>query len=229
MNRLYIAGGSFATLSKNQPIGSSWSEILAEQYDLKLVNVSRVAASNFSIAIQLDWISNRIKENDLVIVLLTDHTRLTLVDLDVEKENKTHLIEYHSVYETQRISEEVNLSTNPRLMCATIHHSGKTKSFYRDWFDIEVQEFQDRLVLTGALANLAQKTKKFLVCKGGYENSSSKILCIDDMNYVPLTEQIMQGWSEPLTSETSNHMDSIAHKKVSIYLKKHVEKIYKDR
>jgi len=229
MNKLYIAGDSFATLSKNQLIGSSWSEILAEQYNFKLVNVSRVAASNFSIAIQLDWITSKVTENDFVIVLLTDHTRQTLVNLDVEKESKSHLIEYHSEYDTQRTSEEINLSSKPRLISSTIHHTGKTKSFYRDWFDVEVQEFQDRLVLTGAFAHLSEKTKRFLVCKGGYSEASSEKFCLDENNYVSLTAQTMKNWSEPLNSETSNHMDSMAHKKVSIYFKKYLEKFYKDR
>jgi hypothetical protein len=54
MQKLYVAGDSFASLAKDQPVGNSWSEILADKLDATLVNVARPAASNFSIALQIE-------------------------------------------------------------------------------------------------------------------------------------------------------------------------------
>ena len=66
-NKLYIAGDSFASLSKNQSEGSSWSEILSNDLNLDLCTIARPAASNFSIALQIEWIIEKVKSNDLVI------------------------------------------------------------------------------------------------------------------------------------------------------------------
>jgi len=177
MNKLYIAGDSFASLVEQQPIGNSWSEILANEYNLELVNVSRPAASNFSIALQIDWISNHISLNDFSIIFLTDHSRKTLVDIDVEKENKSHPLEYHSKYSTQRLTGHVEFSKRSRLITTTQFRPDKADTYYRDWFDLEMQQVEDRLVLVGALSILNQKTNKFIVCKGGYGKEFSITLC----------------------------------------------------
>ena len=246
MNKLYIAGDSFASLVEQQPIGNSWSEILANEYNLELVNVSRPSASNFSIALQVDWIANHITANDFAIIFLTDHSRKTLVDLDIEKENKSHPLEYHSKYSTQRLTGHVEFSKQSRLLTTTQFRPDKAKNFYRDWFDLEMQQVEDRLVLVGALSILNQKTNKFIVCKGGYgkefsispyatpyPNSTSRpkrdrnkddithnTLCLSADQFVELTGDMMLGWSEP--TDYINHLDDMTHRKVAIYLRKHI-------
>ena len=70
MQKLYIAGDSFASLANNQPVGNSWSEILASDLSLDLINVARPASSNFSIALQIEWIIDRITPDDFLIVFL---------------------------------------------------------------------------------------------------------------------------------------------------------------
>jgi hypothetical protein len=246
MNRLYVAGDSFASLVEQQPIGNSWSEILAKEYNLELVNVSRPSASNFSIALQIDWITNQITNDDFAIIFLTDHSRKTLVDLDIEKENKTHPLEYHSKYSTQRLTGHVEFSKQARLLTTTQFRPDKASSFYRDWFDLEIQQVEDRFILTGALSTLSQKTDKFIVCKGGYgkefslspyanpyPNSTSRpkrdrnkdditcdTLCLKENQFVELTGDMMLGWSEP--TNYINHLDDITHIKVATYLRKHI-------
>jgi hypothetical protein len=48
MNKLYIAGDSFTSLSNIQSVGNSWSEILTSDLSLDLINVARPASSKFS-------------------------------------------------------------------------------------------------------------------------------------------------------------------------------------
>jgi hypothetical protein len=222
MQKLYIAGDSFASLSNIQSIGNSWSEILANDLGLDLINVARPAASNFSIALQIDWITDRITPDDFLIVFLTDHYRKTLVNLDTEKDDNKHLLEYHSIHDEQRPSTILQYSSEPRLISSTIHHQGRTKEYYRDWFDVEIQEIEDRLILTGVFAKLSTITDKFLVCKGGYgkekDCTSHKTFCIKKHQFVNYTSIFMTMLSEPTLY--INHLDDMTHKKLVVLLKK---------
>lgn len=221
MKKLYVAGDSFASLAKNQPVGNSWSEILANTLNCELVNVSRPAASNFSIALQIEWVIDRITHDDFLIVFLTDHYRKTLVDLDVKKDDSKHLLEYHSIHDEQRANDILRYSLNPRLIASTIHHQGKTKEYYRDWFDVDIQQVEDKLILTGIFAKLSNVTDKFLVCKGGYgaekDCTSHKTFCIKKHQFVNYTSKFMSGLSEPTTY--INHLDDITHQKLAVLLK----------
>jgi hypothetical protein len=247
MNRLYVAGDSFASLVEDQKIGNSWSEILADMFNLELVNIARPGASNFSIALQVDWIAQNVDNTDFTIVFLTDHSRKTIVDLDVPKENKSHPVEYHSKYKTQRPVSHLNLSEVPRLKPLTFFNSkGKDKNYFRDWFDLEMQQVEDRLVLIGALSLLNQRTNKFIACKGGYgkefslspyavpypsstsrpkrdsytDDITNSTLCLSPNQFVELTGDMMLGWSE--RTDYINHLDDMTHKKVASYLRKYI-------
>ncbi len=222
MQKLYIAGDSFASLAKDQPVGNSWSEILASNLNAELVNVARPAASNFSIALQIEWIIERITADDFLIVFLTDHYRKTLVNLDTEIDGTKHLLEYHSIHNEQRPNVNINYSSEPRLIASTIHHEGRTKEYYRDWFDVDIQQVEDRLLLTGIFAKLSTVTDKFLVCKGGYgadkDCTSYKTFCIKKHQFVNYTSNFMTMLSEPTLY--INHLDDLTHQKLAVLLNK---------
>jgi len=233
MQKLYIAGDSFASLANNQPIGNSWSEILANDLGLDLINVARPASSNFSIALQIDWITDRITPDDFLIVFLTDHYRKTLVDLDIKKDDNKHILEYHSLYDGQRPSTILQYSSTPRLIASTIHNQDRMKEYYRDWFDVEIQEIEDRLILTGVFAKLSIVTDRFIVCAGGYdfiknygksydkkEDVTHKTFCIQEQQFVNYSSKFMIGLSEP--SNYINHLDDMTHKKLAVLLKKKI-------
>ncbi len=224
MQKLYVAGDSFASLAKDQPVGNSWSEILAEKLGATLVNVARPAASNFSVALQIEWIIDRITPDDFLIVFLTDHYRKTLVNLDTEKDETKHLLEYHSIHEDQRPTDSVNYSSEPRLIASTIHHTGRTKEYYRDWFDVDIQQVEDRLILTGVFAKLSTVTDKFIVCKGGYgrekDCTGHKTFCIKKHQYVNYTSKFMSQLSE--STKYINHLDDITHQKLAVLLKRKI-------
>jgi hypothetical protein len=223
MQKLYIAGDSFASLANKQPVGNSWSEILASDLNLDLINVARPASSNFSIALQIEWIIDRITPDDFLIVFLTDHYRKTLVNLDAEKDDKKHLLEYHSIHDEQRPSTILQYSSKTRLIASTIHHRGRTKDYYRDWFDVEIQEIENRLILTGVFAKLSTVTDKFIVCVGGYDDKDStthQTFCIQEQQFVNYTSKFMLGLSE--SSNYINHLDDMTHKKLAVLLKKKI-------
>jgi hypothetical protein len=250
MQKLYIAGDSFASLSNIQPVGNSWSEILANDLGLDLINVARPASSNFSIALQIEWIIDKITPDDLLIVFLTDHYRKTLVNLDIKKDDNKHILEYHSMHDEQRPSTVLQYSSEPRLIASTIHHQ-HYKEYYRDWFDIEIQEIEDRLILTGVFAKLSTVTDKFIVCTGGYdfvkndswmkawmkarksgmpgpqlkrcdkkEDVTHQTFCIQEHQFVNYTSNFMSQLSEP--TEYINHLDDMTHKKLAVLLKRKI-------
>ena len=218
MHKLYIAGDSFASLANNQPVGNSWSEILANDLGLELINVARPAASNFSIAIQIQWIIERITADDYLIVFLTDNYRKTVVNLNTKKDSNKHLLEYHSIHHKQRPSTILQYSSEPRLITSTINQEGRTKEYYRDWFDAEIQEIEDRLVLTGIFTKLSTVTDKFVVCGGGYDNANHKSFCIEERQFVNYTSKFMLGLSKPC--DYINHLDDISHRKLAALLKR---------
>lgn len=220
MKKLYIAGDSFASLSNIQPVGNSWSEILASDLSLDLINVARPASSNFSIALQIEWIIDRITPDDFLIVFLTDHYRKTLVNLDTEKDDNKHILEYHSLHDEQRPSTILQYSATPRLIASTIHHQDRTKEYYRDWFDVEIQAIEDRLILTGIFAKLSIATDKFIVCTGGYDDATHQTFCIQEHQFVNYTSKFMLGLSE--SSNYINHLDDMTHKKLAVLLKRKI-------
>jgi hypothetical protein len=232
MQKLYIAGDSFASLANNQPVGNSWSETLANDLSLDLINVARPASSNFSIALQIEWIIDRITPDDFLIVFLTDHYRKTLVDLDIKKDDNKHILEYHSIHDEQRPSTVLQYSSKPRLIASTIHHQQYEK-YYRDWFDVEIQEIEDRLILTGVFAKLSTVTDKFIVCTGGYnsiknygkshdkkEYATHNTFCIQKHQFVKYTSKFMVALSE--SSNYVNHLDDMTHKKLAVLLKRKI-------
>ncbi len=251
MQKLYIAGDSFASLSNIQPIGNSWSEILANDLGLDLINVARPASSNFSIALQIDWIIDRITPDDFLIVFLTDHYRKTLVDLDIKKDDNKHILEHHCLHGEQRPSTILQYSSEPRLIASTIHHQGRAKEYYRDWFDVEIQEIEDRLILTGVFAKLSTVTDKFIVCTGGYDfvkndtwmktwmkarksgmpgphlKRSDKKEDVTHQTFCIQEHQFVNYTSKVMLglSEPSNyinHLDDMTHKKLAVLLKKKI-------
>jgi len=221
--KLYVAGDSFASICKNQDVGKSFSEILARQLNCELINVSRPAASNTSIAIQVDYISQHIEQDDYCIILLTNHYRATLPDTTIVS-NK-NLLERHSVYYDQIPYKGINFSEKPELISSMLHHKD-TKDFYKKYFDVELFYFKDKMMVTGCLTFLKQKTEKFLVLSGGFglsdnPNSNSiksknnfndvyaKDFCLTDKNFLNITSSYLYLLGD--NDNFCNHLDDTTH------------------
>ena len=219
MNKLYIAGDSFATLSITQENGVSWSEILASKLGLELVNVAIAGCSNFSIAIQLDCITQQATKDDAVIIMLTDHYRKTLVNSTDAKIDSTPLLLHHLFHHKQRV--QIELSDIILKATTIINADSNERDFYKKWFHPVVQEFEDTLVIIGALTKLSSVTNNYIVCLGGFGNQvydandtiSHKTFFIKESNFLKLSSKQLSNMAE--NDIAINHMDELLHKKVA--------------
>ena len=235
MSRLFIAGDSFASFAKDQPIGNSWSEILASKLGLDLYNLARPGASNFSIALQVDWITDHFSEGDYVIIYLTDCYRKLLVDLNVERDTNKHILETQNLHRLQRSGNVLTHSENPRLINGTFITEGREKEYFKNWFDPELQFIEDRLLITGSISKLSKLTNRFFVCRGGFgtkspyfgkkiqyqkvnDNIDHTTFCIEPEQYVSYTSEYLITFSEK--TSYINHLDDMAHRKVAILFNK---------
>jgi hypothetical protein len=221
MNKLYIAGDSFASLSITQENGVSWSEILASKLELELVNVAIAGCSNFSIAIQLDWITQQATKDDAVIIMLTDHYRKTLVNSTDAKIDSTPLLLHHLFHHKQRV--QIELSDTILKATTIINADSNERDFYKKWFHPVVQEFEDTLVITGALTKLSSVTTNYIVCLGGFGNQvytdktndsiTHDTFFIKEHNFLKLSSKQLMNMAE--NDIAINHMDELLHKKVA--------------
>jgi len=236
--KIYVAGDSFSSLANDQAEGNSWSELIADKLELELVNIGRPAASNLLIALQIDWITQRIKPEDLVIIYLTDHNRKALVDLSVERDSRKSLLEMHSLHPRQQKSKHLAYSSHPPRIIASHpsftaashpNHTKEITEFYKNWFDSELQEAEDIFIITGALAKLSEITDNFLVCSGGFgeynKNINHDTFSIDSKHFIKKVN------SENLIKWTAkqnyiNHIDDITHRKVSTLIISHLDKYF---
>lgn len=183
MKTLYVAGDSFASLSPNQEKGKSWSELLADNLTADLINISRPGASNTTIAIQIDWITSRVTEHDVVVVFLTDHYRQTLPNPSNPIATNKSLLERHSVHYSQVPFNGIAYSEPAELVSSVMvngHLHAETQDYYKKWFDPNLVQFQDRMIISGALTFLLNKTSNILVVSGGFE--SDPTLVPSDLN-----------------------------------------------
>jgi hypothetical protein len=230
MSTLYIAGDSYASIANNQTIGNSWSELLAKTLDAELVNVARPAASNLSIAIQIEWIVNRITEDDYAVVFLTDHYRETLPNQTITTTKS--LLEKHSVYDTQVPYQGVNYSDPAELVSSIFTDTPSHKeyqSFFKQWFNPDLAYFRDRMVIIGSTTLLATKTKKYVVCAGGFANGRDEpvtSLSGIDLHLPPENFcDITAGWLNNTSARTTyiNHMDDLTHIQLANLLHKKIK------
>ena len=220
MTTLYIAGDSYASIANNQTVGDSWSELLAKALGVELVNIARPAASNFSIAIQIEWILNRIQPDDYVAIFLTDCYRESLPSQTILiSEPCKPLLERYSVHPLQRPYEGIAYSEPEELINASFvtmpPFDKEYREFYKKWFDPELAFFKNRMVIIGALSLLAAKTKKYVVCAGGFETlSDNRAITWEELNLPPenfceVTRAWLRNTSAPV--EYINHIDESTH------------------
>jgi hypothetical protein len=224
---LYVAGDSFATVDKNQSEGTSWSELIATSLGCKLINVAIPGASNGSILTQIDWILDRCDSDDYIVVFLTDRYRRILPNT-IEKLDRKKFLEYHGLHKLQKTIPGIDYSKKI-LLKSSLMIKPEHKDFFSKYFNPDLQQFEDEYMLTGAFTKIFCKTKKLLVCSGGYDNSSSRfgdvpdkvnpeLFCLPADNFIdlPATQMLKFGKSR----EYVNHLDLQAHAKVARVLYK---------
>ncbi len=231
MAKLYIAGDSFATLSKNQPIGSSWSELLAKELNFELINISKSGASNESICIQLDYIAECIEQNDKVVCFLTDSYRKTLPHSDKDLSTK-HLLEFHSLHKNQnytgdvKFQDECFIESYTHLNC---RRSNNAKFYFKTFYNYTHQKWLDITLITGVLSKLKSVTDNFLIVSGGFDDAvykdneyivTNNTFHIVDKNFLKLSSSTILKQSHERNS--SNHISLLGHQKVFKILSKSI-------
>ena len=207
MVKLFIAGDSFASLIQGQPIGTSWSERLATQLDMTLVNVARAAASNVSIAIQLDWIVGQARPHDLVLVWLTDHSRITIVNDFAQVDPAKSLLSQHSPHKEQiSIADGVYVQDSIVSSMAGNPTSNVMKHYATRSFDPTFQRFLDEYTVTGALAKLKTVTKNFIVFPGGFACASPDTFLLATDNWHNYTSDAVQKLNARHEHVYGNHL-----------------------
>ena len=78
-NKLVVCGESFSYGTNN----THWPKIVADFYDLDLINLSIVGCSNYAICFQLQHATSYLKKNDLLITSLTAAERFEIDDDDM--------------------------------------------------------------------------------------------------------------------------------------------------
>jgi hypothetical protein len=234
MSKLYIAGDSFATLSKTQPLGVSWSELLAKHLNFDLVNISRVGASNESICIQLDYISERVFKDDLVICFLTDSFRKTLPLSDKDL-TKTHLLYYHSLHEAQNYTIDIEYQTVAQLESYTHLNCKKSKDaefYFKTFYNYSYQKWYETNLIIGTLTKLKSVTDNFVIFLGGFDDGvyltekytvTHKNFYIDEKNFSDLSSNNIL--KLVLDEKSSNHISILGHQKVFRLILKNILQI----
>jgi hypothetical protein len=210
MNTLYVAGDSFATISKLQVEGSSWSEMLAKELKSELENVSRSGASHLSIAIQLDYITNVCQWDDYVIIVLTDNFRKTLPVKDdtLGYQENRNLLSRHDLNPNQKNISKVDFTSKPYYSTTTVFNS-IYYDYLKKYYDFDLQLFEDIYVMTGILSKALKKTNNLYVCLGGFGGFVDEIY---NSKVANVAESVFRSEKYTLLNITSNeNLLNISH------------------
>lgn len=225
MPTLYIAGDSYAALSKTQPIGSSWSELLASHLKYELTNISRIGASNETICIQLDYITEVIAPDDFVICVLTDSFRKTL-PLTTKDLTDKHLLEYHSLHENQNFIGNIVFQGQAQAQLEPYTHLNCKKSkdaelYFKTFYNYTYQKWYETTLITGALSKLKNKTSRFVLFLGGFDDRvyldneypvTNQTFCIEEEKFSKLSSN---DWFKlHRDPKSANHISLLGHQKI---------------
>ena len=215
MNKLYVCGDSFASLVHNQEQGKSWSEIVATKQSLVLENLARPAASNVAIAMQIDYLLPELTAKDTVIILLTDHYRLTVATAPVTYSNQllTQMLPHeqqlaHTAYQGNNLVS-VNI-TNP-----------KWQRYFEHGYDPVLQNYIEYNVVQSAINRLHHATDNYIIISGGWARrlavpkASAELFQVPESNFLNCTQEAMLALNNSTQQDYINHLDNMAHAKLA--------------
>jgi hypothetical protein len=214
MNRLYICGDSFASLDIDQAPGKSWSEIIATKQSLVLENLARPAASNVTIAMQIDFLLPNLNAEDLVIILLTDHFRLTVATapLTYSEQLLTQMAPHerqqaHTAYQGNSMLS-VNI-TNP-----------KWQKYFEHGYDPVIQHFVELHTLRSLITQLKTITSNYLIISGGWARKLAVSDDLAELFQVPKSAVLSLAQEQMSALNIGdtvyiNHLDDMAHAKLA--------------
>lgn len=216
---LYVCGDSYASLVLQQPAGRSWSELLADRLNVKLINLARPAAANSIISIQLDYVLENLQSDDTVIVFLTDHFRL--IESSGIVDSEVSLLEQVVLHQDQRPT--VNYVRQSIASGSVNNPRSETMRIAFTAFDPLVQYYLDKQIMLGTLSRLRQQTNQFLVVSGGWGRSlpgsavrqANDDLNLNHQNFLDYTVRYLEGLNES-PAIYINHLTDLAHAKLAV-------------
>ncbi len=215
MSKLYVCGDSFASLVINQAEGKSWSEIVADRQSLTLEKVARIAASNVAIAMQMDFVLDNVLYDDHVIVLLTDHFRLSVATSPVN--NTQHWLTQTAPHDQQRPSD---IYQGHSLLTVNITNP-KWKQYFEHGYDPLLQHFIDYHVIRSLIARLKNETKNYLIVSGGWgrtlpvPDASAGLFDVPGDNFLNISQATMTAMNSGDKVEYLNHLNDLGHLKLA--------------
>lgn len=152
---VYICGDSFAV--SDPEYGPNWADYLSRR--LTVVNLCRVSASNFQIALQ---VQHAIEQGaDYIIYLATSSVRQ---DVPLSANTDTLLNRYnHSVVSYSLTSlDETAPFTREQLSLLRLYHD--------KFFDLDILVHQNELIIEATLSKLTASGIPFTFDQGGFEH-----------------------------------------------------------
>ena len=214
MSKLYICGDSFASLVHNQEQGKSWSEIIATKQSLVLENLARPAASNIAIAMQLDFLLPNLNADDLVIILLTDHFRLTVATAPLTYSEP--LLTQMTPHEQQR----AHTAYQGNSMLSVNITNPKWHKYFEHGYDPLIQHFVELHTLRSLIAQLKAITNNYLIISGGWARKLAvsddpvELFQVPESAVLSCTQEHMSALNIGDTAHI-NHLDDMAHAKLA--------------
>lgn len=166
MKTVYICGDSFASIDADYP-GVSWTEQLLNMLDVRIVNLSFVAASNLLISIQVE---RAIKEQaDYIICLGTTVTREEL-KLPTEQQH-TDLLDRFWSFQNNRPGKDLMSYSWLTIENYPVDQA-LVRKFHTQYFDLDLAIYRNRCIIENTLQKLTDSGIPFLFDQGGFEHRS---------------------------------------------------------
>ena len=170
MKTIHICGDSFGV--QDELYGSSWVDNLIKLSDnnFKVVNLSRVCASNTQIVLQVDYAIK--SKSHFIICLMTSSTRF---DVKFRSQKKIELIDrYTNITDPHILSDLTSYSSNS-LDSTTLfdkHQLDLLKKYHREFLDLPLLIYQNELIIEGILSKLTYSKVNFCYDQGGFEHKN---------------------------------------------------------
>ena len=169
MKKIYICGDSFGSYDPDYP-GLSWHEKLEKKLSpqFKIINFSKVCASNLMISLQVD---KAIKEQaNFVIVMgtsvLRDEVKLNDTESDLELVDRFVDITSNNNLDTQNLISYTMLNINQDFLS----NAHNTLALYNKLKDLNLLIYKDQCIIENTLQKLVDSNIPFIFDQGGFEN-----------------------------------------------------------
>jgi hypothetical protein len=168
MKQIYICADSFGCYDPDYP-GMSWHEKLEKKLpQFKIINFSKVCASNLMISLQVD--KAIIEQADFVISMgtsvLRDEVKITNIESKLPLVDRFVDITSDNNLDTQNLISYTMLNINQEFLSKV----NDTLTAYKKLKDLELLIYKDQCIIENTLQKLVDSNIPFVFDQGGFEN-----------------------------------------------------------